>query len=385
MQKAEATQMATRLQSRLAEMIDDTRALVEVESPSSDPEACREAIVVAERLCGQHLPTPARVETHEGCSVLRWGPDTPRVLLLGHLDTVWPCGTLRDIPWSVTVEERGTVLRGPGVFDMKAGAVQAIYALTEVLAHLPTADVGLLLTTDEEIGSSRSKALILESCERAEAALVLEPSIDGALKNARKGTSWYQITVHGRAAHAGLDPASGINAMLAMARLALAVGSLADEAAESTVTPTLASAGTTGNTVPDHATLMLDVRAWSLADQQRIDDGVRALITDDSLMQGAHADVEGGINRHAMPESAALSLVSRVDALCPTLGITYPGARAVGGASDGNITAEAGVPTLDGLGAVGAGAHAIDEWVLAEAMPQRAAIVAALVLDLLTA
>jgi glutamate carboxypeptidase len=203
------------------------------------------------------------------------------------------------------------------------------------------------------------------------------------IKNSRKGTSWYDITLHGRAAHAGLDPENGINAMLAMARLAIAAPQLADSAAQSTITPTIASAGNTGNTVPDRATVMFDVRAWTHAEQLRIDSGMRSLCADPEILGGATATVGGGINRQAMPESAALELTARLHALCSRLELAYPGARGVGGASDGNITAEAGVPTLDGLGAVGAGAHANDEWALAEAMPERAAMLAALIIDLL--
>jgi len=379
------SELIARLRARESVMVDHVRALVEVESPSAEPATCREAVVTAALLCDALLPGPARIEEHQGRSVLRWGPDAPRVLLLGHLDTVWPVGTLAEIPFSATPEAAGTVLRGPGVFDMKAGAVQALHALAEVTAALPDADVGLLLTTDEEIGSTCSTDLILASCARAEAALVLEPSVDGALKSARKGTGWYELTVRGRAAHAGLDPEKGVNAMLAMARLALALEGLANPALGTTVTPTLASAGTTANTVPDRASVFADVRCWSADEQARVDDEVRRLAADASLMRGATTDVGGGVSRPAMQEEQALGLMARADHLCGQLGIPYPGARAVGGASDGNFTAGAGVPTLDGLGAVGGGAHARDEWVLADAMPDRAALVAALVLDLLDA
>jgi glutamate carboxypeptidase len=371
------------LRSRLDQMVDDARGLIEVESPSSDPAACHEAVEATQRLCADRLPSAARIETHGSRSVLRWGSATPRVLLLGHLDTVWPHGTLADIPFSATREDRGLILRGPGVFDMKVGVVQTIHALAAITDRLPDADVGLLLTTDEEIGSFDSKAAILASCARAEASLVMEPSVDGLFKNARKGTSGYEVVVHGRAAHAGLDPASGINAMLAMARIALAVVDVASPAAESTVTPTVAAAGTTENTVPERASVLIDVRAWTHDEQRRIDDAIRALAADPDLLQGARSEVLGGINRQAMPEVASMALVARARHLCDGLGITYPGARGVGGASDGNITAEAGVPTLDGLGAVGGGAHAVDEWALAEAMPERAALLTALVLDLL--
>jgi glutamate carboxypeptidase len=248
---------------------------------------------------------------------------------------------------------------------------------------MPNADVGVLLTTDEEIGSSQSRRTIEASCARAEAVFVTEPAVGGMVKSARKGTSWYELIVHGRAAHAGLDPAVGINSLLAMARLALAISELGNTAFETTVTPTLGSAGTTANTVPDRATVSIDVRAWSPEEQTRIDDEVRALAVDDSLLRGATVEVKGGPSRPAMPESSSLDLVARLDQACAQLGLVYPGARAVGGASDGNFTAALGVATLDGLGAVGDGAHATSEWVLADAMPERAAMLAALILDVL--
>jgi len=372
------------LRASRADMIDDTRRLVEVESPSSDPIACGAAVAEAVRIFSERVPGTAVIDTPEGRPVLRWGSPTPRVLLLGHLDTVWPHGTLNDIPWSVTTEDRGTVLRGPGVFDMKAGVVQTIYALGHVLGQLPDADVGVLLTTDEEIGSQSSRTAIELSCARADAVFVTEPAVGELFKSARKGTSWYELVVHGRAAHAGLDPATGINSLLAMARLALAVSELGSTAFDTTVTPTLGSAGTTANTVPDHATLSIDVRAWSPDEQNRVDEDIRRIAQDDSLLRGAAVEVKGGPSRPAMPESSSLGLIARLDELCPQLGLTFPGARAVGGASDGNFTAALGVDTLDGLGAVGGGAHAISEWVLADAMPERAAMLAALILDVLS-
>ena len=375
--------MVTAARAALPVMLAEVAELVRAESPSADPEACSRATDVAAAICNRHLPSPARTLVHDDRPVVRWGSDTPRVLVLGHLDTVWPLGTLERLPWSLTTTDGGTILRGPGCFDMKVGAVQAVHAIAAVLRELPGADVGLLLTTDEEVGSVHSADLIVAACGRAEAALVLEPSIDGSLKSARKGTSWYEFTLHGRAAHAGLDPANGLNSLLAMARLATAITGVADPAVQTTVTPTLATAGTTANTVPDHATLSVDVRAWTPDEQQRVDADLRALVTDPEVTQGVRIDVAGGVNRPAMRESSALTLLARLDRICPELGLAYPGARAVGGASDGNLTAAAGVPTLDGLGAVGDGAHADTEWALAEAIPERTAMLTALILDLL--
>lgn len=359
-------------------MVESTRLLVQAESPSSDLAACELCVEVAATVVSEWLGERARVEVHGGRPVLRWGPPSPRVLLLGHLDTVWPVGTLTRLPWTAD-EERMT---GPGVFDMKAGAVQGIAALAS-LAHLdlaPLPGVGLLLTTDEETGSLASRDLLREASSAASAVLVLEPSVDGALKTARKGTSWYALTLHGRAAHAGLDPYSGVNALTELAHLVHDATTWADPGAGTTVTPTTATAGTTANTVPDRADLTLDVRAWTSAEQHRVDLAVRGWRPQH---HEATYEVGGGIDRPAMEESASAPLDALARTAADRLGIALPAGRSVGGASDGNLTAAWGVPTLDGLGAVGAGAHADDEWASVPALPERAALVAALAADLL--
>ncbi len=381
MPSAASPTLVDALRSRADEMLHDVRALVEVESPTSDVGSCAEAVQAAAGVCARRLASAARVEEHDGRPVVRWGPAAPRVLLLGHVDTVWPTGTLdRWGGWQV----EGDQLRGPGVFDMKAGAVQGVHALAAAADVLgPGADVGLLLTSDEEVGSSASRGVIAEACARAEAVLVLEPSAGGALKIARKGTSWYDLRIVGRAAHAGLDPASGVNALLAMARLAISAAELGAPVAGTTVTPTLAAAGTTSNTVPADASLCLDVRAWTPDEQGRVDQAVRALASDAAILGAATLQVGGGIDRPAMPADASSALLARAARLWPALGLSDPGGVAVGGASDGNLTADLGIPTLDGLGAVGDGAHADHEWASVAAMPERAALVAALVLDLL--
>lgn len=319
---------------------------------------------------------PGRIEDHGGKPVLRWGPDRPRVLLLGHLDTVWPIGTLARIPWAVD----GDRMRGPGVFDMKTGVVQAIAAIA-LLGLDDASGVGLLLTTDEEIGSGCSRAVIEDAAREAEAVLVLEPSVEGELKTARKGTSWYVVQITGRAAHAGLDPERGINALVEAAALVSDAVTWARPEVGTTVTPTTARAGVTDNTVPDQAVIGIDVRAWSAEEQQRVDDLARG-------WQPAHPEAEmaivgGGINRPAMEEAAGAALARLAERCAADLGIGPIGSRSVGGASDGNFTAAMGIPTLDGLGAVGDGAHAEHEWASASALPERTALVAALVSALL--
>ena len=253
--------MVTALRARTAEMVDQVAALVAVESPSHDlvgvPPRRRRGLGAGRAAC---CPAPARVVDAGGRPAPAWGPPRPQVLLLGHLDTVWPHGTLARLPWRVD----GDVMHGPGVFDMKAGVVVALQALAVVLGHAGAdAPVGLLLTTDEETESRASRELIEGVARGCVAVLVCEPSVDGSLKSARKGTSRYTATVAGRAAHAGLDPDRGVNALLVMARLAVAAAATAAPDRGTTVTPTQACAGTTSNTVPAHAELGIDVRAWS--------------------------------------------------------------------------------------------------------------------------
>jgi glutamate carboxypeptidase len=353
--------------ARLPQIVDTVLALVRHESPSADVAACREMATVADRLAADWLPTPGRVEEHGGRPVWCWGPDQPRILLLGHLDTVWPAGTLATIPARADQER----ITGPGCFDMKAGVVQGWAALALIGRG---ADVGMLLTTDEEIGSAASRDVVEHRARRAAAVLVLEPSVDGALKSARKGTAWYEVHVSGRAAHAGLDPERGVNALLAAADLALACPGWAAGDTGTTVVPTMMTAGTTANTVPAEATLTIDVRSWTMAELERVDAQVRGW-----RPSHGHMTVTGGINRPAMEASASAGLVDLARAVAQDLGLPSLADRAVGGASDGNFTAALGVPTLDGLGAVGDGAHAEHEWVSVPALAERTALLAGLI------
>lgn len=356
-------------------MVDAVEALVRTESPSEDVDACAAVVQEAVGILEGWLPEPARIEEHGGRPVWRWGPAHPRVLLLGHLDTVWPVGSLARLPFA----NDGERLRGPGVFDMKAGVVQGWAALA--LASISERDgVGMVLTTDEEIGSHASRTLIHAASAQAEAVLVLEPSVDAALKTARKGTSWYGVDLTGRAAHAGLDPEQGINALLGASHLAIATSGWADSAKGTTITPTILRAGTTANTVPAQAHLMIDVRAWTTEEQVRVDRAVRGWQPEGLPMA---VEISGGIDRPAMEESAAADLFILAQGVAADLGLDGLRSRAVGGASDGNLTAAAGLPTLDGLGAVGDGAHADHEWVSIEGMAERAALVAGLLTRLL--
>jgi glutamate carboxypeptidase len=236
----------------------------------------------------------------------------------------------------------------------------------------------VLVTADEEIGSPAGRDFVEAAAQGASAVLVLEASADGALKVARKGVGNYWLHVTGRAAHAGLEPEKGVNALVAGAQLVLALDGIADAAVGTTVTPTLAAAGTAQNTVPATASIAVDVRATTVAEQARVDQALRAL----RPPNGATVKVEGGINRPPLEERAATDLFALAQQASRRCGLPPLRSTRVGGGSDGNFTAALGVPTLDGLGAVGAGAHAEGEYVVTSAMPQRAALLAALIVEL---
>ncbi|MFE5687603.1 M20 family metallopeptidase [Streptomyces sp. NPDC056512] len=362
---------ATRAQVTAEALLADIETLVRCESPSSDHEAvARSADVVA--ALGRRLlhAEPDRVVI-DGCTHLSWRfGKAPRVLLLGHHDTVWPTGSLEMHPYSAL----DGVLRGPGCFDMKAGVVMALHAAA---AAGNRSGLSILVTGDEEIGSPSSRHLIEKEARGCDAVFVLEASADGgALKCRRKGVSLYRIEVDGRAAHAGLEPEKGINAGVEVAHQILAVAALADAERGTTVVPTALSAGTTTNTVPAHAGVAVDVRVWNEAEQRRVDQAVRDLRP---VLDGSRIRISGGINRPPLQEDASSGLFDLAATLAGELGLGNLTAAAVGGASDGNFTAGLGVPTLDGLGAVGGGAHADDEHVVVAELPRRTALLTALI------
>lgn len=374
---ADVSGLVAEMTRRLPGILADIEELVCRESPSADLAAVAASADVVSRV-GERLAgaAPERIVT-DGRTHLRWrlGDGPPRVLLLGHHDTVWPAGSLATHPFSVS----DGVLRGPGCFDMKAGLVLALHAVAVLDSP---AGVSILVTGDEEVGSPSARALIEAEAAGCAAALVLEASADGgALKTARKGTSLYRIRAIGRAAHAGLEPERGVNATIELARQVLAVAGIADAGRGTTVTPTVFAAGRTRNTVPDDGAFDVDVRVWDDAEQDRVDAAMRALCP---VTPGARLEVTGGPNRPALPRSSSAALFDRACSLAAALGLPPLTQAAVGGASDGNFTAGAGTPTLDGLGAVGGGAHANHEHVLVDQLPGRAALLAALINDLLS-
>jgi glutamate carboxypeptidase len=347
-------------------MLADVAALVEVESPSADLAAVRRVVEAAEALVARRLGSAPRVVLRQDRPHLLWGDGSARVLVLGHLDTVWPLGTLARWPFAVT-DGRAS---GPGAFDMKAGVVVALEAMAAA-----GDGVALLLTTDEEVGSPTSRALVEETARGKAAVLVCEPPQGLAVKTSRKGVGMYDVHVTGRAAHAGLEPENGVNATVELAYQALAIADLNDAANGTTVTPTLARSGSVGNTVPAEASLYVDVRGLTAEALERVDAALRGLVP---VLPDARVEVTGGINRPPLERSMALGVYDLARAAAVDAGLGDLDEVGVGGASDGNFTAGIGVPTLDGLGAVGGNAHAEGEWVDVAELPRRAALLAAL-------
>ncbi|WP_211233260.1 M20/M25/M40 family metallo-hydrolase [Brevibacterium album] len=368
-------------ESRLPQMLADIERVVSVESPSDDLAAVAAGAAEFSALIAERLGATPETVVIEGVTHLRlrFGTGLPRAVVLCHQDTVWPLGTLDRLPFSHT----DGVIRGPGSFDMLTGAIMAIHAIAMLQeAGGPEALEGLslLVTGDEEVGSLTGSAFLRAEAAEARAAFVLEAAAGeaGALKLARKGTSIYTIVVHGRAAHAGLEPEKGINAGLELAHLLPQIAALGNAELGTTVTPTKLSGGTTTNTVPARAQFDVDVRARSTAEQERVDAAIRALAP---ALEGTRIEVLGGINRPPMERASSEGLFVRAVELASALGIDSPVGVEVGGGSDGNFTAGDGIPTLDGLGAVGDGAHAEHEHALSAHIAPRTALLAALLAD----
>ena len=354
----------------LDSMLDDLRALVNVESPSRDLDAlASSAAAVAAIMIDRTGITPDLIETTAGPMVHWSGGGRPAVLLVGHHDTVFPLGSLAQRPFTVA-DGRAT---GPGVFDMKAGIVQAVHAVASLADRT---GVEMLFTPDEEVGSLASKDFIESRAEACGAVLVLEPSADGgALKIARKGVGTFEVMIHGRAAHAGLEPEKGVNSLVEAAHQVLAIAGFADAAVGTTVTPTVARVGTTENVVPALAHLVIDVRVEAAGEKERVEAAMSQLRPRDAQ---SRIEVSGGISRPPMPATASAQLFPLAESVGAQIGLDVRGV-AVGGGSDGNFTAARGVATLDGLGAVGGGAHADHEFVEVATMPDRVRLLAGLI------
>jgi glutamate carboxypeptidase len=352
--------------------------LVRLESPSGDLPGlaqCGAAIAREMAALGARVTTQASSAGDH----LRgeWGSGRSQLLMLGHYDTVWPIGQLARMPLRRDADR----LYGPGAFDMKGGVVIALLAL-RALADLnarPGHRVVMLWTTDEEVGSETSRALIENEARNSRAVLVLEPALPGgAVKTARKGVGDFVVRATGVAAHAGIDPAAGASAVHELARQVGVIAGLTDLGPGVSVNVGTISGGTRSNVVAEHAEAHVDVRISTMADAERVTAAVTGLTARDPRVR---LEVSGGINRPPFERTPQVAeLFAQAREIAAELGRTL-GEGATGGASDGNFTGALGVPTLDGLGPEGHGAHALDEHVLLEPLAFRAALVAALLLQ----
>jgi glutamate carboxypeptidase len=357
----------------------DVERLVRLESPSTNKAAvdrCAAAVAQLLRDAGGNvrlIPQPSRGDHVRA----EFGGGPRRVLILGHFDTVWDVGTLERMP----VREENGRLHGPGIYDMKASIAVAAHALRttrHLEAQMPR--VITLFTTDEEIGSGTSRALIEQEAREADAVLVLEPSLPGgAAKTHRKGCGEFTVTVRGVSAHAGIDPRQGASATLELAHQIVALQSLQDLDRGISVNVGVVEGGTRSNVVAEHATAAVDVRVPTMEAAARIGTAIRALVPKDPRCT---VEVHGGVERPPLERTAAVGrLYEQARAAAATLGRELS-EGGTGGGSDGNFTAALGIPTLDGLGPEGDGAHALHEHVLLRDLPWRVAFLSTLLLRL---
>ena len=368
--------------SELPAFLTCLRRAVEIESPTNSPaDVSRLARFFAKELKRLHGKVKVLRHPTAGSSVWAefWPEKRPRksVLVLGHLDTVWDKGTLRRMPFRT----RGGRAYGPGILDMKSGLACGLWAIRALreLGISPSTPVRFFFNSDEETASRAFRKQIFAEARRARAVLVLEPAAaGGALKTARKGVGEYRITVYGRAAHAGIEPGAGVNAIAELARLLLRIEQLARPLRGLTLNVGLIQGGTRSNVIPERATAVVDVRVPRKKDGEAIERKVRRLRP---VHPEARLEITGGINRPPMDRARALRLFRKARALGRALGMELEEAS-TGGGSDGNFTAALGIPTLDGLGGVGEGAHALSEHVIISELPRRVALLAALIATL---
>jgi len=349
----------------------DIQRLVECESPTEDLASCNQVVDLAVEIANKLLKIPATKIDENGRPVFWWGAKNPKIVLLCHLDTVWPKGSFQPT-WKIEAD----IATGPGVFDMKAGFIQALYAVSQVSGAQE--NVALVATTDEETGSATSKELIEKLAKTAQAVLVFEASLDGKVKTGRKGTAMYQVVVTGKASHAGLEPEKGINATTELAKLVMQIAALENPEFGTTAVPTVMQSGTTTNTVPALAKLDIDVRSFTISELNRIDKSIRALSSDI-----AKVEVTGGVNRPPLETSSSMELYEKLEKVAKDLGLSPIGHASVGGASDGNLAAAAGAKVLDGLGAIGMGAHAPSESIKITTIEERIKLTTAFINELL--
>src|SRR5713101_6120139 len=368
------------LKPRLPQMLATLRRFVTAESPSLEKvgadhccgliaEAWNKSGARVERIAQKHRGDLLRI-THSADKSRSSG----QLLILGHYDTVYSTGTLAGMPFRIA----GGKAYGPGTFDMKAGIVQALFAMQALRQSKISLRKRLvfLWTSDEEIGSEASRKFFEAEARRSDAVFVLEPSFGprGLLKTARKGVGEAVLIVHGRASHSGLAPEEGINAIHELARQLAGIEKWNDLRHGVTVNAGVIEGGTRTNVIPERARVVLDLRALRVSDMRSLERRLQALRP---FHRGARLEITGGFDRPPLERKMSAALFARAKSLANQMNLTL-GECTAGGGSDGNFTAALGIPTLDGLGAVGDGAHSSREHIVINAMPQRAALLAAL-------
>ena len=360
-------------------MLGLLEALVNHDSPTFDKQAVD---AMGRQISETFARLGASVEAHPQSDYgdhfrVTWGRGSRQILLLAHFDTVWPVGEAARRPF--TVHEGSAT--GPGVNDMKSGIVVGLYALKALVetGQMPDHRLVYLLTSDEEDGSTTSRPLIEAEARQSDYALVLEPSRGGPLTTWRKGIGRFILEISGIPSHAGVDPEKGVSAIQELAHQVLKLHAMSDPARGNTVNVGIVQGGSRVNVVAASAQAEVDLRVMTLDEGLRMEKAILGLTPH---LKGTTIKIKGGINRPPFEESAAgLALYERARLVGARLGLEL-GKTGSGGGSDGNFTAAEGVPTLDGLGAVGQGSHALNESIIVNSLPQRAALVAELLLDL---
>jgi len=367
-------------QQRRDAIVDEINELVSIESPSNDAAASSKIADLLEkkfREAGQGVSVE-RVEA-KGVGehlIVRLGHESTErpTLILGHTDTVHPRGTIDQNPIRI---ENGR-LYGPGVFDMKANIPIALEALRYLAAKKTERPITVLLSCDEETGSTTGREFVEKETAKSSRCFVLEPSAAGKVKTARKGTGVFRLEATGVPAHAGLEPERGANAIAELARQVDVIHAIAERDAGTTVNVTTFSGGTTTNVIPSFAACEIDARFSLLAEGERVESELRSLAASDRRVK---LELKGGINRPPLEETeAVLALYEKARIAAKNIGFEL-GHTQVGGASDGNFVAALGVPVLDGLGVAGDGAHTLEEYIEIDDIPRRAALLTALLID----
>ncbi len=374
------SQILTYLQDQQPAMVDMLAQWVNQDSPTYNKPAVdmmgqmiAQAFVAAGGVLAAVHPQPEMGDHY----TITYGDGNQQILVLCHFDTVWPLGEAQKRPFTI---ENGQG-KGPGIYDMKAGTLNSLFAL-KAIHHLglkPPHKLVYLLTSDEEIGSPTSRELIEAEARRSSYCLVLEGSRNGPLTTWRKGVGRFDLDITGVAAHAGVDPDKGVSAIEELARQIQTLHQMTDMARGITVNVGVISGGERPNIIAPQASAEIDLRVMTRADGEELTEKILGL---QPQLSGCQVRLSGGINRWPFEETpAGLALFEKARAIAHELGFEVDKIGS-GGGSDGNFTSALGVPTLDGLGALGYGAHALSEYVVLEALPLRAALVAELMLRL---